>query len=324
MDVHGLDELLSEAYSMPDGQAKLLLLEEAARIADNLNDIDRGYDIRTDIIYQGVFSGYAMNAIVAFSWCLAQFDKDPERYSSYDLLWEYKWILGHVDDFPDIPLNKADEIFEDMRRRYLEYGASLRPYYSLKCRHMMKLGQKVEAEEFYTKWINASRDYLNDCTACDLDNEIEYMIYIGDYEKALEMAKPILSNQLKCGEVPHITYHKFLIPLLKLGKKEEAQQMHDKGYKLINKNREFIAEVSNHMIYLTITDPQKALSVFESHFQWAYETLSLYRKFLFYLASWVLFLKLKSIGYEDIKLRLQNECDIVNVFNIKDMDCVLN
>lgn len=207
MDVHGLDELLSEAYSMPDGQAKLLLLEEAARIADNLNDIDRGYDIRTDIIYQGVFSGYAMNAIVAFSWCLAQFDKDPERYSSYDLLWEYKWILGHVDDFPDIPLNKADEIFEDMRRRYLEYGASLRPYYSLKCRHMMKLGQKVEAEEFYTKWINASRDYLNDCTACDLDNEIEYMIYIGDYEKALEMAKPILSNQLKCGEVPHITYH---------------------------------------------------------------------------------------------------------------------
>ncbi len=324
MDGQTLDELLFKADSMPDGQAKLLLLEEAARIADSLNDIEKGYDIRTEIIYQGIFSGYSMNAIIAFSWCLSQYDRNPERFSSYSLLWEYKWILGHVDEFPDICLGKIDEIFEDMRKRYLQQGASLRAYYSLKCKHMMKLGQKMEAEEFYRKWTDTPRDYLSDCKACDLDSEIEYLIYSRNYQKALELVKPILSKQLKCHEVPHITYQKLLLPLLEIGKKEEAQEMHEKGYKLINKNKEYIVEMSNHLTYLAITNPIKALNVFEKHFHWAYETYSLYRKFQFYLASWMMFFKLKTLGYQDLKLRLQHECDIFNSYDLKDIDGVLN
>ena len=89
-----VEELLDQAGELPDGPSKLALLEEAVRLADVHQDVALGDEVRSDLIRVAKFSGYPEKALVAFSWRLAQADRDPDNFPEKDLLWEYKWIAG--------------------------------------------------------------------------------------------------------------------------------------------------------------------------------------------------------------------------------------
>ncbi|HOQ36363.1 MAG TPA: hypothetical protein PK033_02400 [Acetivibrio sp.] len=318
-----LEKLLSEIDLMPDGKAKLLMLEEAARIADSQNDLKAGFDIREEIVHQGVFYGHHLNAIIAFSWRLAQCEKNPHLFDISDLLWEYKWIVEEIYKFPDVPSEKIEQLFEDMKDKYNREGASLRPYYCIKCKYLYSSGFKERAEELYFKWINSPRDGYSDCRACDIDNQVLYLLYIKDYEKAFEMAQPILSGRLKCAEIPHLTYAELLLPSLETGRLNDAQIFHEKGYKLIYKNKDFLESMSKHLLYLTVVDVNKAVNIFEKHFQWAFETHTIFFKFEFYLASWVMFTKLKKLGKEQLKIHLQKDCNIIEKYKLNTIDDII-
>ncbi len=318
-----LEDLILEAHSLPEGKAKLLLLEEVARMADSQNDIETGFNIRKEIVRQGMFNGHHLNAITAFSWRLACCEKYPQEFDISNLLWEYKWIVNLVYLFPDVPKDKIEQLFEDMKNKYNQEGASLRPYYCMKCKYLFGSGFGEMAEEYYSKWINSPRDSYSDCKACDVDNQVYYLLYTKNYEKALDIVQPILLRRLSCAEVPHITYNRLLLPLLELGRLDDAQSFHEKGYKLIHKNKGFLEYMGNHLLYLTITDVNMALNVFEKHFQWAFDTLTLYYKFDFYLASWVMFLKLKKIGKDDVKVHLQKDCNIIEKYNLNTIEDIL-
>jgi pentatricopeptide repeat protein len=316
-------ELWERTEEMPEGHGKILLLQEAARLADSDNDIELGYDIRKDIIEAGIFSGYPLDAIVAFSWCLAQYDKNPDDFDTYDLLWEYKWILGNIDSFPEVPLDKIFELFEDMKKRYKEYGATMGPYYSIKCGFYQRTGEKEKAEENFAKWIKEKRDELSDCHACELDDQIDYYVFIKDYDKALKLFKEMLSKKIKCAEVPHITYSKFLIPFLEMGRKDDAQAYHEKGYSMINKNRTFVHQLGDHLLYLAITNINEAVNLFQKHFSWAFETSEVLARFNFYLSSLVLFERMKKAGITNPKIILKGESNIFEKHNLKDISDVI-
>ncbi|UUZ93996.1 hypothetical protein LJK87_04915 [Paenibacillus sp. P25] len=70
-----LQVLLQEAGSLPDGAAKLEVLEAAVRIADAEGLLELAYDIRSDIVRTAIFNGFPLKAIVAFSWQLGQYDR---------------------------------------------------------------------------------------------------------------------------------------------------------------------------------------------------------------------------------------------------------
>jgi tetratricopeptide (TPR) repeat protein len=316
-------ELWDKADEMPDGHGKILLLQEAARLADSQNDIELGYDIRNDIIEVGIFSGYPLDAIVAFSWCIAQFDKNPDEFDPYDLLWQYKWVLSNIDSFPEVPMDKIIELFEDMKKRYKEYGASMGPYYSIKCGFYQRIGEKARAEENFAKWIKEKRDDLSDCHACELDDQIDYYVFIKDYDKALKLFQEMLSKRIGCAEVPHITYSKFLIPFLEMGRKDEAQSYHEKGYGMINKNRTFVHQLGDHLLYLAITNINEAVTLFQKHFSWAFETTQVLARFNFYLTSWILFERLKKAGHNNPKINLKGESNIFDKHNLKDISDVI-
>lgn len=70
-----MEALWNEAYGLPDGKAKIEILEQAARLADAEGDIETGFEIRSEIVEIGSFHGFPMKALVAFSWQLGQYDK---------------------------------------------------------------------------------------------------------------------------------------------------------------------------------------------------------------------------------------------------------
>ncbi len=262
------DELLEDAYDLPNGHAKLQLLEEAARIADSLGEVEAGYEIRGEIVETASFSGFPRTALVAFSWQLGQFDKNPEMYDEWNLLWSYKWVLGYIASFPEIERSQIDELLEDMRRRYLEFGYSDYTYHYYKFVIAMDYGELDVAEQALNQLKTMQRDDLSDCDACEQTEFVDFWVQRGNDEKALEMAKPIMKGKMSCAEVPHVTLPKILMPLYRKGDQAEADRWEKKSYKLVHDNTDFVMAIGEHIGYLTITDPYRALELFEKHVHW--------------------------------------------------------
>lgn len=72
-----LYEIEEEVYELDPGPEKITLLEEGIREADALNDLIMGYQFREDLVEAATFCGEYEKALVAFTWCLSQRDKDP-------------------------------------------------------------------------------------------------------------------------------------------------------------------------------------------------------------------------------------------------------
>src|SRR5262245_26585811 len=113
--------LYEQAQELPYGPAKIALLEEAVRLADAVEEVDAGFGLRMELTQAATFGGRHDVSIVAYAWCLAQADRNPDRYLDHQLLWQYKWVVDHAYEFPDISLGKIYELLEDLRRRFREF-----------------------------------------------------------------------------------------------------------------------------------------------------------------------------------------------------------
>ncbi|WP_028589552.1 hypothetical protein [Paenibacillus massiliensis] len=259
------DELMSQAYALPNGRAKIALLEEAIRTADVLNLVEEGYAARSEMVEAGTFGGYPMKALVAFSWMLGQFDREPEAYDEFDLLWSYKWILNSISAFPEISLKQIDNLLEDMRTRYQEYGYSDRTYYYYKSLVALMCGDITEAGVYMDKVLGMERDGMSDCIACEQDQFVEYEQVAGNIDELLRKAEPIVSGRMTCGEIPHKTLSHLFLPLLERGETERADKLERKSYRLVKGERDFMIPIARHITYLRRVHPMKALEVFEKH-----------------------------------------------------------
>jgi hypothetical protein len=300
-----IEELTDQAYALPDGPSKLALLEEAVRLADMHQDVGLGDELRSDLVRTATFSGYPEKALVAFSWRLAQADRDPETFAEEDLLWEYKWITDSLPGFPQITRKQIEDMLDDMERRYQRTGASLRAVHKLRSQIAMAMCEPADARRYYRLWEKTPRDWNSDCAACEQNHRVRFQLFVGKKEKALEMAEPILRGSMRCAEIPHATYALVLMPLLQLGQVEKAVDYHHKGYRLISNNRKFLDEAGDHLRFLALTDNlAPAIKLFEKHLEWALESLDLYWRWKFYLAALFLMSRLAEARQESLKLRL--------------------
>ncbi len=299
--------LLDEAYDLENGKTKTSLCEEAVRLADIYGDESVQIETRNELIDAAIFGGESEKAIVAFSWMISKQKENPELINTYEFMWKYKWILGYICSFPNITRKQIDAIFADAADFYQANDASLRPIYKNLCSLEMSSGNNEKAVEFYKKWQSAVSDDHSDCVACEVNMQVDYQAFYKNDERALEIAKPILNGKMKCAEVPHATYGHILMPLIRLKRFEEAEESFNKGYKMVSKNGDFLAEVINHLRFLVLANKTKnAIRLFEKHLIWALEAKQLDERFNFYNVAWLLFDKLESDGETSIKLRLPN------------------
>ncbi|WP_042200877.1 hypothetical protein [Paenibacillus camerounensis] len=259
------EELMEEAYDLPGGKAKLELLEQAVRVADAAGDLDQGFEARSEIVDTGSFHGYPMKALVAFSWQLGQYDKNPDRFDSFTLLWSYKWVLDRITSFADISRVQIENLLEDMKIRFAAEGYSSRSYHYYRAHIFAEFGELDNSQAEWDIVQTMDRDEMSDCPACEQNRLVEFLAKRGDDEGTLKAAEPILKGKMSCGEVPHVTITKVLFPLLRLGRQQEADKLQKKGFRLVKGNRDFLYHQGEHIGYLTLTDPIKALGVFEEY-----------------------------------------------------------
>ncbi|WP_337177515.1 hypothetical protein [Paludisphaera sp.] len=300
-----IGEIENEAWGLPRGAAKLALLEEAVRLADSLGDVDLGYELRNQVADTATFCGRPDVLLVAFSWRLAQFDRAPDRYSDFDILWQYKWVVDHVVEFPEVPLPRILQLHEDMERRYREAGSTMHAVWSHRRKLYRHVGDPERAAEAHARLRRCRRDYLSDCAACVAFDDCAYQRFRRQWSRCLAAAEPLLTGGLSCAEQPHITFGRVLVPYLRLGRIDDARAAHERGYRKVRREPQHVIPHAEHLEFESLVgDPSKAKGMLERHLPDALVAVSVLDRFHFLLAARTWADRMLQRGVARMKVRL--------------------
>lgn len=283
-------QLLSQSLGLEDGDAQIALREEAVRLADLGGDLKLQYFAREVFVRACIFGGATEKGLVAFAWLLAQFDNHPGRFDQWGILWKYKWINGVICDFPQVSKKRIYEMIDDLEQRAVRAGYGLRAITNERYRAEKFWDNREKAIEYFRKLEELPADTLSNCPLCETDERVSFAIYCGNDERALDLAGPILNGDEKCGSVPHRTYANLLLPLIRLGRHNEALRYHLKSFRLIANNKAFLDKIADHLICLALTENFKqAIALVETHYAWTESNRDLFSHFRFFRAAWLLF-----------------------------------
>ncbi len=203
-------ELKKEYEKLEHGRARMAGIRYAIAEADKNNDYPFMFFFRAQECRESCFYGDALEMYVRFPELLSLADKYPDTpTTAYDsgfrnsvdhVLWIYKWILGSLNDYYQIPFEDCERYFEDFKRRSLAYGYNLKPYY-LNRYYFYQYIDRAYADECFYEYEKIPWDRENcDCRACERNVQISFYLDKDDIERANALAKDIESFKLRCGQ----------------------------------------------------------------------------------------------------------------------------
>lgn len=250
-------------------------------------------------------AGRMDEALVDFPKLLSYSDRHPDEDNSHFALTAYKWMVNNARRFPQVTKAQIESMLLDFEARVRREGLSLRPAHHARMEWAMESERREEASAHFRKWQAAPRDQLSDCPVCELHNRVEYLVFLEKDEEAVASANPLLSGGRECTSVPDKTYGLLLTPLLRLGRREEALDLHHEGYRRIAGKRRYVDTASEHLTFLVRAgELEEAVRVFESFLPLALEITTPSKRFGFMLAGWLLLESLRASGRDAAGLRL--------------------
>jgi hypothetical protein len=280
-------ELITQSRQAPQGPTAIALAEEAVRLADTTRDVALGMMAREQLIEAATFGGQSQKAIVAFTWCMAQCDRQPEEFDETNFFWSFKWIADNLAEYPTIPREQIFRLIDDMAARYERHGYSLKPVHKTRIDTCVDMGELEGARHWLLKWQQTPEDWNNDCEACEVNSLGRFQLLLGDFDAAMSTFHPLLNTRrLRCSNVPHATYATVLGPLMARGRGEEADGYHAVGYPMVRSSPSFLPEAGLHMEFAAARgNTARGLKMFERHVGWLLHSGSPLEHLLFYLSA---------------------------------------
>ena len=310
-----LKDAINTAYYAPSSTQKIILVEEAVRLADEYAELGESFQLRCILIQLCTEYGQFAKALVAFSWCLNRVNNNDEDFS--DIIWEYQALLVRAAMFDSVSVEKMDELFQDYRSRMKEEGATDNSYYSARLRAALTMRDEQRATEALKGFKSAKKDIHSDCIACIQNMLIQYELYFGSYEKARKLVQPLIDGKMSCNMVPLRTFAHMVNHVYRAGETALAETMYNKGIKLIGNKGGFLEQIGLYLIYLSYTNPQKAKTLFRKALPWALNRTEMpWSLFHFHMGSCILFTSLNK--KTPIKLRVDKKYQLYN-----EKDCYL-
>jgi hypothetical protein len=303
--------LLGEADGLEEGPAKVALVERAAAVADSHQDLELAFEVRKALLGVCLSADQSELMLVAFTWCLAQCDRDPERFPISRILWEFRWVVSSLCTFPEVSRAKIEEMKAEMARRYQQAGASPRSF-SLMCRKMaVDMGDARAATDANSSFVRSPIDVLTDGLPTELGFEITYRLFRNEPVKAIEAATPFLTRKVRSDHFEGQACAEVLLPMLKQGRAAEAIVYHRRGYKLRGKNIRHLDSVAMHIRFLALTDNLgRAVRLFEKHLPDALRTSNAFNRMRFLIDTLPLLDRLRKAGQARARLRVPSECPL--------------
>ncbi|MGW7050161.1 tetratricopeptide repeat protein [Streptomyces sp. NPDC054887] len=247
---------LHENENAPNGLLRNARGEELVTAAEQTGDRDVLREALFSLIRAYEFSSESGKILVPFARLLQEWDRDPaafDRGDTHTLHWLFKWACSGMLRRPEVPLASIEKWLGDMERRYRIAGYSAGPVRKAELHVAENTGDTERAARAFEAWTAAERNSMSDCHACELNDQGRYLAELGEDEKALRTWEPVLAGRLSCAEEPHRVLAKSLLPLVRLGRLDEARAHHLRGYRMAKGNESLLSSIGTHIEFCALT-----------------------------------------------------------------------
>jgi len=279
----------------------------------NLKDDDLEFRARYTHFKQLSYGGYGNESAQFFPWFVKFLDKEPNSHQTYQILWIHKWVFEDVIVFAEISRVQIMQIFEEMKRRYLDHQqSSSRVISNYESRMYFYLGKPEKAYAAFQTYKNANNDYceLDDCKACMVNGILETLTYNRAYKELINFANPITSGKLSCDSVPGVTYSHLIQACLMLGKNDLAEKYALDGCEKLSHDEINFEAFHFVLIQLALSKRFiKGREIIEQQLTHYYEGMATYYQILFFNGCMIYFQVLIHSGEKNIELNLSNYKD---------------
>lgn len=245
---------LRENRERADGRAKAAIAEEIADEAESFGDDEVAATALVELMSSYHGSGERVKFPVVFARLLRLWDRNPRAFDDWEahrVFWYFKWVGSGLLTTPDVPLPAIRGWIGEMRKRYeaAEYG--LQPVYG----QLYSLAQHTgEGEELaYELWATRGRTRMSDCEACEARTRAEYHFGRGEDELGMAELAATLDGRSTCDEEPHASQSVALLPLVRLGRADEARGAHLASYRAVRGREAYMASVGRHLEFCALT-----------------------------------------------------------------------
>ncbi|WP_254400526.1 tetratricopeptide repeat protein [Streptomyces sp. AC555_RSS877] len=258
-EITDFDELrraMAENSEQPEGPARNAraerLLAEAEKLNIPLAVIEAlGHQLK---VYN--YSSEKAKMFVPFARLLRMWDERPEDFDEYEthsLHWVFKWMSSGMLDQPHIPLASVEKWLGEMEYRYRLAGHTERAVRGAEFSVAAHIGDVARAERAYAAWLAADRDTMADCHACELHGQGWWQAERGRDAEALELWAPVLEGEYTCAHEPHTVLASSLVPLLRLGRVDEARANHLRGFRLVRGMESMRGAYADHVEFCALS-----------------------------------------------------------------------
>lgn len=300
-----IDELLARAEMLPDGPAKVAVVERAVQVADLHADVAAGFRTRVRLLGAALSGGQSDVLLVAFSWCLSRQERDPAQFRETDILWQFRWVISELVEYSTVAKAQIDSLFADMERRYRRAGSSMRSYFVLRRMVAIDMGDREAAIAAHSEVIRCPHDGLSDGADAETSFLLDFLIVTGRDDEAIELGASFLGRGQGSEHHQAFVRAKLLLPLLKHARDAEAVDAHLKGYRQVARNARYVPRFAEHLIFLALTENfPRGFRLLERHLSDAEVSVSGYARMLFHHAARVLLTRVAERGRETLRMRL--------------------
>ncbi|MGW2820825.1 tetratricopeptide repeat protein [Streptomyces sp. NPDC001443] len=255
-DFDSLRRAMAENGDQPEGPARNARAEELLTEAERLNIplavIEAlGHQLK---VYN--YSSEKDKMFVPFARLLRMWDERPEDFDEYEthsLHWVFKWMSAGMLDQPHVPLASVEKWLDEMERRYRLAGHSERAVRSAEFSVAAHVGDLDRAERAHAAWLAADRDRMADCHACELHGQGWWESERGRDAEAVRLWGPVLDGEFSCAHEPHTVLASSLLPLLRLGRLDEARANHLRGFRLVRSMESMRDAYADHVEFCALT-----------------------------------------------------------------------
>jgi len=306
-------QLLAESERLPLSSAQLELLQEAVRLADAHQRTDLGIAARWPLmtVARTLLRGDVLT--VAFTWCLAEYDRDPRQFHGQHLFWQYQMVIGQLANLADVSRAKLEQLLDDLERRLQAAGRSLVPVYITQRSIAADLGDRAlarAANESIRRHLLAhgGGEYVG-----ERRDEIETAIFLGEEEEALRLAQPLLTGNLPRdgAEAEAGCSALLLLPLLKRRRFAEAERLARRCSRFFHPEQCYYWSYGDLLKWLTLTNKLgRAVRVYEGCQRAIHSFTDPLTRLHFALDAIVLFDRLRQEKRQSLPLRLPDEVPV--------------
>jgi len=287
MDVIGkIQEVFNQAAEFEEGAARTTVLEEAVRLADESQELGLQFEVRMIFVHEAFSSGDADKMLVALSWCTNVAEKNPDEFPELDLVQAHTLALAYLASFSSISRARIEQLLDDFESRCRHCDVGLRIVYRYRCFNAMWMGDGIEADSYFEEMNKYPSDDFcpagpwHDLFRCD------YYIQRERLDEAVTTSQYVL-DATDDSDGAYLWLASFmLLPLVRLGKTDEALEHARRVYPLVRANPKYVEVLGLNLSALAAMNlADEALPILERHIGWAAEASSVRARLEFYVGA---------------------------------------